>query len=71
MVDMEEVIVEVCSNGSNSVLKFSELNESKEVEEVSIEIEEGSTLHGCRELVSEPMDAQLSECLREDTEKVP
>ena len=71
MVDMEEVIIEVCSIGSNSVLKSSELKESKEVMEVSVEIEEESTLHGCRELVSEPLDAQLGECLREDTEKVP
>ena len=35
--------------------------------EISAEIEEESTLHGCMDLVSEPIDAQLSISLREDT----
>ena len=35
--------------------------------EASAEIEEESALHGFLELVSEPMDAQLSVSLREDT----
>ena len=35
--------------------------------EASAEIEEESALHGFLELVGEPMDAQLSVSLREDT----
>ena len=38
---------------------------------VIVEIEEESLqLCGCTELVSEPTDVQLSECLRGDTEEV-
>ena len=46
------------------------LNELRELMEVRLEVEQKSTLLVCTELVSEPMDVQLSACLREDTDKV-
>lgn len=50
---------------------FNESNELREPIEVRVEREEESTQwHGCRELISESMDVQLSEHPGEDTEVV-
>ena len=46
------------------------LSELRELMEVRVEVKEESTLLGCTELVSEPMDVHLCSCLREDADKV-